>query len=273
MTAGQRWADQLADWAIPQEILDAAPESPWHFPPALFVAPSPDEEPDSPSRLRAREAIPPGGTVLDVGAGGGAASLRLAPPAAFVTGFDEGADMLESFAARAEELGVRHAEVHGRWPDDADAAPVADVVVSHHVLYNVPDLGDFALALTAHARRRVVVEIGVSHPMAAQAPLWRHFHGLERPDGPTADDATAVLREVGLDFSVEHVTRPQRSVDVVDRAARVAFVRRRLCLPADRDPEIDVLLPEFGGLGVREAVTIWWPGSGRFAAGEPLSGS
>jgi SAM-dependent methyltransferase len=258
--AAERWAQQLADWAIPQEILDAAPESPWHFPPALFVAADPTEDPDSPSRQRATEAIPRAGTVLDVGAGGGAASLRLAPPAASVTAFDEGADMLTSFAARADELGVRHAEVHGRWPDAASEAPVADVVVSHHVLYNGPDVGDFALALTEHARRRVVVEIGGTHPMSLQTPLWKHFHNVDRPEGPNANDAIAVLREVGLDVDSERWIRPPRQADV-DRAQRVAFVRRRLCLPAERDSEVDALLPDASFLGPREVVTVWWPGT------------
>ncbi|HEX8770866.1 MAG TPA: methyltransferase domain-containing protein [Acidimicrobiales bacterium] len=258
-SAAQRWAAQLAAWAIPPEILDAAPESPWYFPPELFVAADPGEEVDVPSRLRATEALPLGGSVLDVGAGGGAASLRLSPPASHVTAVDESRDMLTSFATRADELGVTHAEVLGRWPDVSPDAPVADVVVSHHVFYNVPDLGEFALVLTEHARERVVVEISAVHPMTVQAPLWRHFHGLERPDGPTADDAIAVLREVGLDVQIERSTHRQHHAPV-DRAQRVAFVRRRLCLPADRDPEVDALLPDFDTLGPREVVTIWWPG-------------
>src|SRR2546430_4648282 len=35
--AADRWRDDLAAWAIPQPILDAAPESPWHFPVELFA--------------------------------------------------------------------------------------------------------------------------------------------------------------------------------------------------------------------------------------------
>jgi SAM-dependent methyltransferase len=258
--AAQRWADQLAAWAIPQEILEAAPEDPWYFPPELFVAADPSEETDVPSRLRATEALSEGGSVLDVGAGGGAASLRLVPPAAHVTALDESEGMLASFARRADELGVPHAEVQGRWPDVADRAPTVDVVVSHHVFYNVPDLGPFALALTDHARQRVVVEISAKHPMSMQAPLWRHFHNLDRPDGPTADDAIAVLEEVGLSVETERSSHPPRQSHV-DRAHRVAFLRRRLCLPADRDPEISALLPDFDTLPPREVLTVWWTGT------------
>jgi hypothetical protein len=37
MSAGERWSHMLAGWAIPQEILDGAPESPWGFPTGVFV--------------------------------------------------------------------------------------------------------------------------------------------------------------------------------------------------------------------------------------------
>ncbi len=35
--AARRWAENLASWSIPQEILDRAPEPPWGFPTALFT--------------------------------------------------------------------------------------------------------------------------------------------------------------------------------------------------------------------------------------------
>ena len=259
-TAADRWAADLAAWAIPDEILAAAPESPWGFPPALFRAPEDDVGSGTPSRRRALDALPAGGVVLDVGAGGGAASIPLCPPAGRLVAVDESAGMLASLAARAEELGVGHEEVQGRWPDVASAVPAADVVVCHHVFYNVPDLADFALALTDHARRRVVAELTATHPLTAQAGLWRHFHGIDRPAGPTADDAIAVLREAGLDVVAERFQVPPRPRP--DRAEWVAFVRRRLCLPAERDAELDALLPADDALlRPREAVAVWWQGS------------
>ena len=192
--AARRWAEQLAAWAIPEEILAAAPESPWHFPTTIFASPDP-EAADSPSRRRAREALPEGGTVLDVGVGGGAAGLGLVPPAGRLVGVDESAELLASFAARASERGIASEQVQGRWPDVAGSVGSADVVVCHHVFYNVPDLAAFATALTDHARRRVVVELTGVHPVVSTNPLWRHFHGLERPEGPSAADAAAVLAE------------------------------------------------------------------------------
>src|SRR5207302_224166 len=77
--------------------------------------------------------------------------------------------------------------IEGAWPDVADRAPGGDVVVCHHVVYNVPDLVSFAQRLTDHAWRWVVVELTAQHPMSVLNDLWQHFHGLTRPTTPTAD--------------------------------------------------------------------------------------
>ena len=255
MTAAERWASELAAWAIPDHIMAQAPESPWEFSPALFKPPL-EPTPDTPSRVRAHEALPDGGSVLDVGCGGGAAGLALVPPAGRVTGFDQSRELLDLFVARAAELGVAHEAVQGSWPDDAAGVGPADVIVNHHVVYNVPDLGAFAAELTAHARNRVVMELSGHHPRFGLNDLWRHFWDTDRPNGPTADDAIELLTDTGLDVSVERSPRMHRSIP---HEARVASVRKYLCLPAERDPEIAGLLadlPEVAG----EVVTLWWAG-------------
>jgi SAM-dependent methyltransferase len=197
--------------------------------------------------------------VLDVGAGGGAASLPLCPPGAAVTAVDQSPGMLAAFADLAQRQGIDHREVEGLWPAVASEVGPADVVVCHHVLYNVGDLVPFLEALTSHARRRVVVEITARHPQASLNPLWEHFHGVARPTSPTAADAAAVIRDVGFNVSVEAFEAPPRWGDHDhDREDLVAFNRRRLCLPAERDPEVAALLePQ----GPRRHVALWWLGA------------
>ncbi|MBO0728807.1 MAG: class I SAM-dependent methyltransferase [Acidimicrobiaceae bacterium] len=253
-TAAERWKRELAEWAIPDHILAQAVESPWGFPVELFPADA-DAGDGGPSRRLALASLPPGGSILDVGCGGGAASLALVPPAGLVVGVDESAAMLDAMRDAARARGVDCVTVQARWPDGADAAPIADVVVCHHVAYNAPDLAAFAVALTGHARRRVVMELAERHPLTATAPLWRHFHGLERPSGPDASLAREVLAEAGIDAACERWARPPRNVP---REAFVAMQRRRLCLPPEREPEVDRLVEPEPDLHQRRLVTLWW---------------
>jgi SAM-dependent methyltransferase len=267
--AARRWRDQLADWAIPDEILRAVPDSPWQLPTEVFArrADAYVARPSGASYRRAVEALRPRGTVLDVGAGAGAASLPLAPETGELVAVDPSRSMLDALAERAAALDLPVRLVQGRWPEVASTVDEADVVVCHHVVYNVAELGDFAAALTDHARRRVVVELPPAHPMRALNPLWLRLHGLHRPDGPTTDDAVAVLTALGLEVHQERGPRPARTPygSFVDM---VASTRRRLCLPADRDQELVQALLELGvdpghpvDLADRagdELVTLWW---------------
>jgi SAM-dependent methyltransferase len=258
-SAAQAWVEMLAAWAIPPEILDAAPESPWGFPVPLFAPPATPI--DTRSRRRALEALADDGSVLDVGCGGGAASMALVPPARAVTGVDTGDHMLSTFAAAADERGVPHREVLGSWLEVAATVEPEDVVVCHHVFYNVPDLTDFVRALTDHSRRRVVCELTANHPQSSLNELWRHFWGIERPAGPTFEDAVAVVRESGVEPAVEQWQRVPRAAGHTHefgRADEVAFARRRLCLTPDHDAELDRLLPRDAGVMPQDVVTLWW---------------
>lgn len=260
MGAGRDWAEALSAWAIPDDILAAAPESPWSFDPDSFVAMTRGalaRRTPTPTRQRALEELPDSGTVIDVGAGTGAASLPLAPRAGRVVAVDRSAAMLAGFAALADEVGIAHREIIGDWPDVAPQAGEGEVVVCAHVLYNVPDLAAFASALTCFARRRVVCEISASHPQSALNPLWERFHALRRPQRPTASDAVEVLREAGLDVRIDRWTAPERWIDL-DRSQAVAQARRRLCLPVDREPEVDAALGAPPRLAPAEMATLWW---------------
>jgi precorrin-6B methylase 2 len=260
-TAAQRWADELAAWAVPQEILDAAPKRPYVFSPEMFAAPA-----SVPARSRSTEvaaaALPPGGTVLDVGCGGGAAAFALVPPAGRVVGADRQEDMLRLFEATARERGVPAQTVHGAWPEVAQHVPDADVVVCHNVLYNVPDPVVFATALQEHARHRVVVELTELHPQVYRAPMWQHFWGLARPAGPDASLAAEVLREAGLPV-VREDSAPTARDDRRAAPVEAAFWCRQLCLPPEREPEVAQLLVGLPFPTTR--VTLWWdvPGQPR----------
>lgn len=259
MTAAQQWAAELAAWAIDPEILAAAPESPYGFPPAVF-APVADAESSVLQQLAAA-ALPAGGTVLDVGAGAGAASLPVVPAGGHLHAVDSQPSMLRALEAAARERGVATTTYDGTWPDLAPSVPVCDVVVCAHVFYNVPGLAPFVTALTGRARRLVVVELTGRHPLVRLAPMWTALHHQRRPDGPTADLALAVLREAGLDPEVhERVTEPlPRTGELLE--TWVDFTRRQLCVGPERRAEVAALMERFPP-GPKRTVTLSWGGTG-----------
>jgi SAM-dependent methyltransferase len=266
-----RWRDELAAWAIPEHIIAAAPESPWVLPRQVFArrADRLVGAPAGASYERAWEALAPAGTVLDIGAGAGAASLPLAPRASHLTAVDSDGEMLALLAKRAAALGLATQPVTGRWPDVAPQVAPADVVTCHHVFYNVADLAPFIEALTSHARRRVVAETAARHPLTSLNPLWLRFHGLRRPERPTAAGLLEILDAMGLRAGHTEWNRPAEA-DYADFSELVDVTRRRLCLPPQRAGEVEAALLERGmapeqpgdlGSSGRDVVTIWWEGA------------
>jgi SAM-dependent methyltransferase len=266
-----RWREDLAAWAIPEHITAAVADSPWVLPRQVFArrADRLRRDPGGPSFERAWEALDPPGSVLDVGSGAGAACLPLAPRITALTAVDADDEMLGLLAGRAGEAGLAARTVPGRWPDVGGQVGPADVVTCHHVVFNVPDLGPFVEALTGHARRRVVIETAAAHPLTSLNPLWLRFHGLRRPEGPTAADTIGILAAMGHDPRHTGWSRPA-GADYGSMAELVEVTRRRLCLPPERAGEVETALVELGinpgqpgdlGSSGRDVVTIWWEGT------------
>lgn len=253
-SASEKWKSDLALWAIPQEILDQAVEKPWIHPPALFEVPEVIQ--DSLSHQRAREAVPAGGSVLDIGCGGGIGAFAITPPASHVIGVDEQEAMLQLFANNAERYGVTAETILGQWPAVADETPQADVVTVHHVAFNVGDIVPFLEALNSHARKRVLLEIPTQHPMSNMSPGWKHFWNLTRPTTPVAGDLIDILNEMGIKATIEYFD----GEILLDKKLPEAngFIRRRLCLPEERQSELDAFLEANPLPDRRKLALIWW---------------
>lgn len=267
--AAARWRERQSARGIPEHILRAAPADPWTQAPADFAPP--DVPADTPSRTAARALAEraaartcAGVSVLDVGCGGGDASLAAAwpdpSPVARVVGLDRQADMLGVFAAAARSRGIPYGTVRGSWPDAAEEAGRHDVVVCHHVLHNVVDLPPFLAALTGAVRGGgvggggVVVEMLPEHPMAWLDPLWARFHDLHRPAPATAEDAVAVLgEEFGITAQVHRWERERRLPHGPE------WVARRLCLPAERVGEVAEALATIPPRRTAAVTLVWTP--------------
>jgi SAM-dependent methyltransferase len=253
-TAAEQWKIDLSAWAIPDAILNQAVEKPWIHPPALFEIPEVIQ--DSLSHQRSREAMPLGGSVLDIGCGGGIASFAITPPASHVIGVDEQQAMLDLYTANAKKYSVTSETVLGQWPAVAADTPMADVVTVFHVVFNVGDIVPFLSELNLHARKRVVIEAPIVHPMSNMSLGWKHFWDLTRPTTPRAADLVAVLAEMGIEANIEYF----ESDILLDKKVEGAngFIRRRLCLPEERQSEVDAFLEANPMPERRQLATIWW---------------
>ncbi|OMQ15154.1 hypothetical protein A7K94_0211485, partial [Modestobacter sp. VKM Ac-2676] len=152
-------------------------------------------------------------------------------------GVDESATLLARFTAAA--LGSPATTVRtwvGRWPDVAERVPPADVVVCANVVYNVPDVAAFVAELTAHARRRVVVELTT----CTRGPRWAGCGGTSTArSGPPARrlrSSARCSRNWAWPPSRSRGRGPIRGGTPPDDVV-LAFTRRRLCLPVAREPE------------------------------------
>ena len=254
MSASEKWKVDLEAWAIPQKILEQAPESPWIHPPALFQIPKQIEL--TPSHQKAFEALPIDGSILDIGCGGGIAAFAMGSKAGKVIGVDHQPEMLKMFAQNAQDRHVSSLVHEGFWPAIAEEVEVADVVVAHHVVYNVQEIIPFLTAMNLHARKRVVLEMPQHHPLSNLSSAWKYFWNLDRPITPSPQDLIQVLKEMGIHAHLQLWEGKLRQERDLNEAVR--FTRIRLCLPSTKDAEIKEFIGASPASQVRELATIWW---------------
>jgi SAM-dependent methyltransferase len=254
MIASEKWRSDLEAWAIPKEIIDQAPESPWIHPPALFQIPTLIEL--TPSHQKAFDVLPEGGSILDIGCGGGIAAFAMGSKAGLVIGVDHQSEMLDMFTENAKERNIDSKVHKGFWPEIESEVEVADVAVAHHVVYNVQDIVAFITATNAHARKRVVIEMPQHHPLSNLSEAWKHFWKLDRPENPTPQDFMDVLSELGINGHMQLWDGQLRQERNLNDA--VHFTRIRLCLPESREPEVRDFLVNHPPSEIRPLATIWW---------------
>lgn len=251
----KNWQDQLASWAIPQHIIEQAPTSPWIHPVELFEI-APDQLlSQTPATTAALAGLKNEKSVLDIGCGGGKATFELSANIKKAIGVDHQAVMLDRYREIARLKNIEVETYLGDWPQIESEVPVAEVVLVHHVLYNVSDIENFIEALNEHASSRVVLELPVKRPLSAMNPYWKHFWNIERPAGPTAEEALEIIKEFSKDPKIQYYDAPIFKEVAIEKM--VEFNRTRLCLPVEKDQEI-LEFTQTQPSEIRKLATIWW---------------
>jgi len=184
------------------------------------------------------------------------AAFALSDKAKHVIGVDHQQEMLTMFSENAANRSLTSEVYEGFWPAVSANVPIADVVTCHNVVYNVQEIVPFLKALDEHAKKRVVIEMPVHHPLANMDKLWKHFWKIDRPKDPTPADLIEVLKEIGINAQVQYWPGTVRQESNIDQAAE--FMRIRLCLPKSREVEVKEFLTNQPRTGERDLATIWW---------------
>ncbi len=272
MSAAERWASALDAWSIPRELLDTAEDSPYGWPQSMWRRRTEmaRQESESPTTAIVRDLAGPRGSIADIGAGRGRASLPLAGEGHPLTAVEPDAAMAAGLVEDAAEAGISVTVVNGRWPESAGEVGPVTVVMSANVVYDVSDIDPFLRAMHEKATAGVAIELTTTHPWSSLAPYYRALHGLHRPGGPTVDDLVEVVFEVvGLEPHMERWSRAGQ-MWFADWDEITEYYGRRLVLPRLRRSEIKPLLEHdvverdghlFIGDDARELATVWWTSS------------
>lgn len=220
--------------------------------------------------------IPPGSTVLDIGAGPGTLAVPLALAGCDVTVVEPSAGMRAAMKEYREISGAPEIrEIRSRW-EDADPVEVGthDVVVASFSLA-LDDIGLSLKKIDSAAKRSVHLFWFLTLPAwtGVNFSLWPELHGSEFAAEPTADLLWNCLCQLGIypDVTVEHVEKGQR---YPTEEEAVADYCRRLYVRNDRQRAIVASFVHeriirtgagFGIPGVSKTAHIRWekfPGAG-----------
>lgn len=210
----------------------------------------------------------PGGTAIDVGAGGGRMTVPLARRLRHVVAVEPSPSMREVLVEAIGRAGARNVTVvPARW-EEAEVEP-AGLAFAAHVTYGVQRIAPFLRKLDRMATRHAALVAFAHPPQQFAAPFWQAVYGEARLRLPARDELIDVLREIGA--RPELIDLPPQAVRSLGPPEEAfADLRRRLYIGAGTPVEarlrraIAALTVERDGeLWPREAEPnpasiIWW---------------
>ncbi|MGR6980871.1 class I SAM-dependent methyltransferase [Testudinibacter sp. P27/CKL/0425] len=170
----------------------------------------------------AKMALKPSDSLLDIGCGGGAIGLSVAPTIRQVYALDFSPKMLQVVQQRAQQLGINNLQpLLKSWYDNWDEVPECDVCVSSRSSM-VDDLEAALNKLNAKAKRAVYMTMTVEKDFIAQDVL-RHI-GRDSIGFPSYIYALNILHQQGYRVSVDFICT-QTGMSRVSEWNEEAFIR------------------------------------------------
>ncbi|HDR0619728.1 class I SAM-dependent methyltransferase [Pasteurella multocida] len=143
-------------------------------------------------------------SLLDVGCGGGAICLAIAPQVKQVYGLDYSERMLSVLQQRATKLGFEHVQaIQKSWDESWEEVPVCDICVSSRSSM-VADLDDAIDKLNAKAKKAVYMTMIVEKDFIARDIL--QYIGRDSVGFPNYMYALNLLHQKGYHASVDFIT-------------------------------------------------------------------
>lgn len=190
---------------------------------------------------RVLELVPPGASILDIGAGTGNYALPLAQQGCDVTALDHSPDMLAVLQRKLERERVAGVTPQqGRW-EDAQIAP-HDYVLAANCLYRTADLQHALERFSSLARKRVLIIFSIGTPHVILDTLNQALDRGPFVTGAGPDHVVWGLQALGVLPWVEPFN-VQRKLQYADLAAAVQELGRTLGLNADEKARAVDILP------------------------------
>lgn len=164
-----------------------------------------------------RELVQPTQTLLDVGAGAGRYTVRLAPHVQHLVAVEPSSGMRGALEGHVAQRGLRNVTVVASTWEEAAVEP-ADVVLSVNVIYWTTDVVPFLRKLQRHARERCLIILRATQSLEWIAPLWQELRGEAQAPQPSFLDLYNLLFQVGARPNAQLFSTQHQRWETIDEA-------------------------------------------------------